>query len=69
MACQPERKAGPSLQHVFTSVPAHGIQVPFFAPWGPWYSDALQGIAMERRAGAELARVGEVAWELQNLVI
>ena len=50
---------------VFASVPDCDIEVPCFVPWGPRYSDAPQGIAMERRAYAEPATAGEVAWDLQ----
>lgn len=32
---------------VFTSVPDRAIEVPCSVPWGPRYSDAPQGIAME----------------------
>lgn len=50
---------------VFTAVPDCDIEVAWFFPWGQRYSDAPQGIAIERRAYAKPATAGKVAWDLQ----
>lgn len=60
--CQSQTCAG---RLVITSVPDRDIEVPCFVPWGPGCSDRPQGIATERRAYAEPATTGEVAWDLQ----